>query len=772
MPLPTAAELTDPNATNTQMKKLLVRLAENAAGIDLATVKSRTLANATDFNTLNVEGRYIVPSNAAALTMTNCPSPYAGVLEVLPVSPTLVIQRYTPYGINKKTLQRASNAGAWPAVWEEVLFKSEADTLYATPSAIGAANSTTVSAITQIDYYGKKYSTAEQNGSSLYVNGVYAGYNSTHEKDIIFNALDARIFNASSAAVEYRVYMGSKVTVSQNGNSVASQAAIAAPDFSGVCPSFPKNDNGQAQTVMFDKAIAIPKNTPFVIVFKAIDLTRFSIAHAATVNGNLENRSFSLSQVAEDWNKLSSIGNASPSLGYVQAGFKLLIKLPQSSGGTTPGEAYLPSLVMPPKLYAMQRTKVDTEPKIDQTLETRIYPEHLLVEDYKLYEHDVTCNRGQQRNRGFVWNATQNDPAGSYPLTWALHDKQKGLQVASASTTIQLAALNAKSGQTVKALVIGDSLVNAGYITQRLLDIAADDVMKVQLLGTRGTGLNKHEGRGGWKISDYATAGRSDYKFTVSGVTTAPAINSTTYGFDGRTYLVQEVSLSGGSGYIIASLYSGAAPSSLGVSGILTKANSGLGDATISFSNLEAVPTNPFWNASTSKLDFSRYLSVNSLATPDYVFIQLGVNDVFGLTSDKAVEDFTVGAFSQLDNLIAAIKAAAPSVKIAVAASPVGANQDAFGTSYGCGQPAWRYRRNLVMYNKQLYAHYSGKEAQSIYVLGSGVGVDTENNFPAETLKINAHNVATISAQNNGVHPDRSGYNQISDGWFPFMKVV
>ncbi|WP_312584302.1 hypothetical protein [Acinetobacter sp.] len=737
-----------------------------------ATVKSKALADATNFNNVTEEGQHRIVSNASALTMTNCPSPYAGVLEVLPVSPTLLIQRYTPYGINKKTLQRASNAGVWPAAWEEVLFKSEADTLYATPSAIGAANSATVSAITQIDYYGKKYSTAEQNGSSLYVNGVYAGYNSTHEKDIIFNALDARIFNASSAAVEYRVYMGSKVTVSQNGNSVASQAAIAAPDFSGVCPSFPKSDNGQAQTVMFDKAIVIPKNTPFVIVFKAIDLTRFSIAHAATVNGNLENRSFSLSQVAEDWNKLSSIGNASPSLGYVQAGFKLLIKLPQSSGGTTPGEAYLPSLVMPPKLYAMQRTKVDTEPKVDQTLETRIYPEHLLVEDYKLYEHDVTCTRGQQRNRGFVWSATQNDPAGSYPLTWALHDKQKGLQLASASTTIQLAALNAKSGQTVKALVIGDSLVNAGSITQRLLDIAADDVMKVQLIGTRGTGLNKHEGRGGWKIEDYAGAGRSNYKFTVSGVVTPPAINSTTYTFGTATYLVQEVALTGGSGTIIASLWSGTPPATPSGSGNLTKANTGVGDATIAFSNFEGVPGNPFWNAATSKLDFANYLSYNSLAAPDYVFIQLGVNDVFGLTSDQAVVDFTVTAFAQLDSIIAAIKAAMPSAKIAVAASPVGANQDAFGTSYACGQTAWRYRRNLVMYNKQLYVHYAGKEGQNIYVLGSGVGVDTENNFPTTVKTINSHNSKTEDAQSNGVHPDKPGYNQISDGWFPFMKAT
>ena len=219
-------------------------------------------------------------------------------------------------------------------------------------------------------------------------------------------------------------------------------------------------------------------------------------------------------------------------------------------------------------------------------------------------------------------------------------------------------------------------------------------------------------------------------------------------------------------------MFSGTPPASPSGSGTLVKNNVGVGDATIAFSNFEKVSANPFWNSATSQLDFTNYLSVNSLATPDYVFIQLGVNDVFGLTSDQAVIDFTATAFAQLDSIITAIKAAMPSAKIAVVAPPVGANQDAFGTSYGCGQTAWRYHRNLVTYNKRLYVQYSSKEAQNIYVLGSGVGVDTENNFPTAVKTINSHNSKTEDAQSNGVHPDTSGYRQIADAWFPFMKAI
>lgn len=769
--LPTADELIGNSVTEAQFKLKLKQFLENAAGLDLATVKTKTLADGSNFNNVVEDGKHKVASNASALTMINCPSVRAGVLEVLEVSPVLVIQRYTPYGIEKKAFQRASNAGVWPETWDELLFKSEALSLFATPAYVGSSVSSSLDAITQSDFYGKKYTESEQIGSSLYQNGVIVGLNSIHSKTIAFNSISARIFNPTNSAIEYRIWTGSKTATGANGYGVAGQATIGNPDFSGVVQSLPKSDTGAAQNIVLDKNISIPANTPFVIAFKAVDNTKFGIAYASAQTGNLEARSFNLSQLAADWSSQTAIGNATFASGYVQAGFKLLVEIPQNSGGVQP-DAYIPELVLPPKLYAMQRTKVDTEPKIDQTLETRIYPEHLLVEDYKLYEHDITCNRGQQRNRGFVWNATQNDPVGSYPLTWALHDKQKGNQLAAASTSIQLAALNAKSGQKVKALVIGDSLVNAGFITQRLLDIAADDVMKVELIGTRGTGLNKHEGRGGWTIANYAGAGQSNYKFTVSGVVIEPAINSTTYTFNGVTYRVQEVSLSGGSGYLICNLYSGTAPASPSGSGTLTKANSGVGDATIASSNFEAVAGNPFWNATTSQLDFANYLNYNSLATPDYVFIQLGVNDVFGLTSDQAVIDFTVTAFAQLDSIITAIKTAMPSAKIAVVASPVGANQDAFGTNYACGQTAFRYHRNLVTYNKYLYLKYTGKETQGVYVLGAGVGVDTENNFPTTTQKINAHNSKTEDAQSNGVHPDKPGYDQFSDGWFPFMKVV
>jgi hypothetical protein len=48
MPLPTAAELTDPNATNTQMKQRLGQLAENVADKVFVEEKTQEALNAVN----------------------------------------------------------------------------------------------------------------------------------------------------------------------------------------------------------------------------------------------------------------------------------------------------------------------------------------------------------------------------------------------------------------------------------------------------------------------------------------------------------------------------------------------------------------------------------------------------------------------------------------------------------------------------------------------------------------------------------------------------
>ena len=672
---------------------------------------------------------------------------------------------FYPYGRDKNYYMNTNyEANAWTG-WKTYkdydTLLVELNKLYSTKSELSTTLAGSLDSLTKLNYFGKKYSVSELTGTGLYAAAYYAGYNSvTDSKGAAFNSVVARLFGTGAGDTEYRVYMGSKVSVGGLGNSVP-QVHVDKPDFSGVCLSFPTNDTGKAQTIKLDKVVSIPANTPFVIVFRKKALSSLGIGFSSVVTGNLDNRGFSMWAQAQEWGEFS-ISTASPNIGYVQAGFQLQlnIELDEQGNSANPLDTYKPTLVMPPKIYAMEG------------LETHIYPEHLLAEDYKLYEHDVTCNRGSQRIRGYVWTPASADPIGNYTLTWAIHDKQKGELLTSATSTIVLADKNAKSGVTKKVSVIGDSLVNGTVITQRLLDVAANDSMKIELIGTRGTGTNKHEGRGGWTINDYTGTGRTYYQFTVSGITVIPAINATTYTVGGAVFMVQETAINSGSGTISCNLVSGTAPTN-GATGKLSKTNTGGGDSSISFSNVQPVSGNPFWNEATGKLDYANYLTKSSIVNaPDVVLIQLGVNDTFGMTSDSAVESFTTTAFSQLDTLIASIKASNANVKIGVCLPTTYADQNAFGNNYACGQTSWRAKRNIVMFNSKLIQQYSNKEAQNIYVVGSGCNVDTESNFPSGTTQINAHNTNTITVQTNGVHPDVSGYKQIGDAMFAFIKAV
>lgn len=417
-------------------------------------------------------------------------------------------------------------------------------------------------------------------------------------------------------------------------------------------------------------------------------------------------------------------------------------------------ELPVPTLALPPKYYLLAGREVS------------MYFDNLLPDAAADYEWDIDgLSLGQHQNER--WTTNPSGAQSATTVTVSAIRRVDAVTVASGTTSVVGVAASANSGATKKCLFIGDSLTQADVMTQTLLDIAGTDVMGVTMLGTRGSGSNKHEGRGGWTISDYATAGRTFYSFTVSGVTVSPQINSTEYSNNSSTFRVQEVSLSGGSGTLICERVSGSnAPSA---SGTLTK-TTGTGDATIAFSASSTVSGNPFWIS--GALNFPQYLTNNSLAVPDWVFIMLGTNDVFSYTGDSAAASAADGAFSTLDTLITSIKAAGAGVKVALIPPPCPSrDQDAFGASYGAEQTRWRFKRNIIKWCGRLYVKYTGQEASRIYICPATLNLDTTNNMQrSASAAANSRTAVTSERQNNGVHPASSGYQQIGDAVWAFLK--
>lgn len=418
-----------------------------------------------------------------------------------------------------------------------------------------------------------------------------------------------------------------------------------------------------------------------------------------------------------------------------------------------------PELVVPSTIYGVVGR------------ECNLYLDNIHVSEYKSYVHDIvtTGSVGTQQEERWTW-VPSTAISSTSTLTVDVYNPRNGVKLTSKTCAIRSAATTAQSGVTKKILVIGDSLVNAGIITQTLLDIVtAGDPMPITLLGTQGTGLNKHEGRGGWTVDNYTTAGPTYYDFTVSGVVVAPAINATEYTNNGSTYRVQVVNLVGGAGTLRCSVTSGGAPSS---SGILTKSNGSAGDSTISFSASSTAPGNPFYIG--GAINFNQYLINNSINTPDWVVIALGINDVFGITDDAAASTAADAAFLKLDTLITSIKAAGAAIKVGLMLpSPPSYSQDSFGANYGSGQTRWRFKRNILIWSRQLLAKYAGQEASRVYIAPTNVALDTVNNMNfASAVPVNSRSSTTIVRQNNGVHPGNSGYQQIADALFALIKYI
>lgn len=610
----------------------------------------------------------------------------------------------------------------------------------------------------------------EMVGDATYVGfNKTGGFYETFTTSLTFNQIKMRLWATNSTtAIEWKLF------IRPNTSSFNMQSTT--PTQSGTIAS------GGLQTVESEYVLNLSDTTvssgqSAFILFKAVDGTAINHKRWLYNSSITPARHGFILCTTSDWNQVWSL--AGQTLGYGQAALQFLyeplsvrnsrIASNISYSATTSGlaastvqqaiDVLSASSITPPEII------VPTNVFGVQGRETNIYFDNTFVGEGSGYITDSNSSYGI--NQSERWTFV---PTGALNSTIGLNviDKRSGSTLVSKTVNLLVAPSTAGTGLTKKVLFIGDSLISAGTITQTMLDIVSSgDAMGVTLLGTQGTSPNKHEGRGGWTVSAYTTAGFTYYTFTVTGVVTAPSINATEYTHNGSTYRVQAVNLSSGSGTITCSVQSGGAPLSTGA---LTKSNAVAGDATIAFTASAAVPANPFWFS--GAVNFAQYLSTNSIATPDWVFIQLGINDVFAQVSDSAASTLADTKFTSLDILINSIKAADANVKIGVVIPPPpAATQDAFGANYLSGESRWRHKRNILIWARQLLIKYQAQEANRIYVVPANLNIDCVNNFPVGAASaVNSRNTTTVVRQSNGVHPATSGYQQLGDAIWSFMK--
>lgn len=325
------------------------------------------------------------------------------------------------------------------------------------------------------------------------------------------------------------------------------------------------------------------------------------------------------------------------------------------------------------------------------------------------YVFDVDCRKGTNQQKRWTYVPTPEDK-GTYDWSITVIGQQ-GI-VAEAKTKLVVTAEDSGVGKSTTVLIVGDSLTNATVYPTRLFELMKGDKNPTfRMIGTNGPG-GKPQPDGvaheGW---GGWTWGTFLYKTKAS-----KAVNPPPY------------------------------------------------DRPSAFLKIDENGQGTF--------DFQMYLDkTNNGNPPDFIMIQLGVNDVFGAKDDN-IENTCKAIMNNADKLIAEFRKGAPNALIGVGLVTPGAkSQDAFGENYKCGQTRWQYKKNQHRLNQVMLEKFSGKDPKVI-LIPTSINLDCENNYPTRHDVINLGNTQKITRQNNGVHPSPAGYRQMGDTYYAWLKAA
>lgn len=174
------------------------------------------------------------------------------------------------------------------------------------------------------------------------------------------------------------------------------------------------------------------------------------------------------------------------------------------------------------------------------------------------------------------------------------------------------------------------------------------------------------------------------------------------------------------------------------------------------------------------KFSLAQYLKENHKGrVPDFITIQLGVNDVFG-AQDSNINTCITRILANADRLIAALRKDAPNAIIGVGLVTPGARtQDAFGCNYKNGQTRWQYKKNQHALNAAMLKKFANYPDKKVFIVPSSVNLDCEHNFPVRREVVSgsdAKRSGIIIRQANGVHPAPAGYYQMGETFYCWIK--
>ena len=174
--------------------------------------------------------------------------------------------------------------------------------------------------------------------------------------------------------------------------------------------------------------------------------------------------------------------------------------------------------------------------------------------------------------------------------------------------------------------------------------------------------------------------------------------------------------------------------------------------------------TNPFVNPSTSKFDFSFYMTQQGYVNVDIVFLNLGTNGMVSKNLDESIQ----ANIDAMDEMITSIRKYNSNVPIIIELVTPPATQDGW-TYSNHGGSVCEMMFNVFRNNEKVIEHYSEKD---VLLAPTFFNLDRNNDYGTTTMPLSARNNKEIVRQTNNVHPSDIGYYKMADVFWAILNAV
>lgn len=163
--------------------------------------------------------------------------------------------------------------------------------------------------------------------------------------------------------------------------------------------------------------------------------------------------------------------------------------------------------------------------------------------------------------------------------------------------------------------------------------------------------------------------------------------------------------------------------------------------------------TNPFLN--NGKFDFSYYMKKNGFKSPDYIVVDLGINDL-NLQGHNSHSEILL----YFDEIEKSIHDYDENIKIIFNTPLMLFDTDTTNTA----------KNTRLEFVKSLYSHY--KDADNIYISPIYFNVDCYSDFKFEENTVDEYNQNSSMSVTDTTHPNNGGYLNIAKATLSFIKSI